>query len=55
MKVYNEHGWLTIRTDKGWLLYEAKIDKIPSSGIDVEEIEKVVKRNLASDPHKETA
>lgn len=31
--ISEEHGWICIRTDTGWLMWSAKISKMPAKGL----------------------
>lgn len=43
-----EHGWLCIRNDGGWLLWNDKIDQLHNGSIALTEIEDQLRRNQAS-------
>lgn len=54
-RVHLEHGWITVRTESGWLLWSSKGSRIPSAGFSLDEVLAEAVKNAVAAPRREEA
>jgi hypothetical protein len=51
-RLYQEHGWVTIRSTAGWLLWDSgHEDRLRQDGILLSDLLKKAREHIKSDPH----